>query len=93
MPPACRCLPAVCAEHVAVAVDERTGEFKNSKEAKDMARRLDFHNWLIAFDAYALLAVCCEQLTFTQAMAYKAMVVEVRSFECFMPFGVDDYAL
>ena len=70
-----------------MAVDERTGEFKNSKEAKDLARRLDFHNWLIAFDAYALLAVCCEQLTFSQAMAYKAMIVEVRSFECFMPFG------
>ena len=88
-----RCLPPVCAEHVAVSVDERTGEFKNSKEAKDLARRLDFHHWLVAYDVYAVLAVCFEQLTFSQAMAYKAVVVEVRGSDCLMQVVGDVYAL
>ena len=35
--------------------------------------------WIVAFDTYALLAEITDQLKYAQAMAYKAVVVQVRA--------------
>jgi len=39
-------------------------------------RKLEFHDWLVAWDTYALLAAALEQLSFKAAMQYKQVVAQ-----------------
>ena len=44
----------------------------------EVAKRfLDFANWMVAWDRYALGAAMLGQMEFRQAMQYKAIIVEV----------------
>ena len=44
--------------------------------AQEGKKYLEFHGWLAAFDTFALLVVL-EQMTFAEAMQYKAIVLKV----------------
>ncbi len=43
---------------------------------EDAARRLEMAAWQLAWDRYALAAAVVGQLTFTQAMQHKSVVME-----------------
>ena len=45
--------------------------------AQEGKKYLEFHGWLAAFDTFALLVVVLEQMTFAEAMQYKAIVLKV----------------
>ena len=44
--------------------------------AQEGKKYVEFHGWLAAFDTFALLVVL-EQMTFAEAMQYKAIVLKV----------------
>ena len=45
--------------------------------AQEGKKYLEFHGWLAAFDTFALLVAVLEQMTFAEAMQYKAIVLKV----------------
>ena len=62
-------------EHVAVMVEDHG---VSVKPAKNSHLRLELDKWIAAWDSYAIAACVLDQMSYSDAMAHKASVLEVR---------------
>ena len=69
-------LPPFCPEHVAVTL-EASVDSGGAARPKELARKLEFPSWLVAWDRYSLAATILDQMTFSQTVLHKHVVTEV----------------